>query len=189
MRKSILLALVPALLIMGCAKMGGEDLLPSSDETSIDSSSGEEDVKLVIDYQHDGGANVPTEWNDADTAETVREGSYEVNGEQFKFEFVGKWYNSTNKQEFQTKKDVGAYFRSASTVVVKRLVVEVFSADAAVYSTADHTGAAVTGSATTAVHSDGTALSYTLNSANWSVVPVETYKGSNVNFYSFTFYF
>ena len=73
--------------------------------------------------------------------------------------------------------------------MVKRLVVEVFQADAPVYKTRDHSGDKLTGTETTPVHNDGSALSYEINSKDWSVFAEETYKGSSVNFYSFTFYF
>ena len=176
--KKLLLIVLPMFLLVGCAT-----------KTSSVEPTPEQEVKLVVDYTNDGGANIPTSWNDGDTAETVRTATYQVNGQEFKLDFVGKWYNSTNKQEFQTKKDPASYIRAASDLVVKKLVVEVFQADAEVYTTRDHTGDKLTGVETIPVHNDGSALSYDINSKDWSVFAKETYKGSSVNFYSFTFYF
>ena len=183
--KKILFALLPLFLLAGCNTKTSSSLEP----TPSSSFSGEPEIKLVVDYTNDGGANIPTSWNDDDTADTVRTAPYPVGDQEFKMDFVGKWYNSSNKQEYQTKKDPASYVRAASDLVVKRLVVEVFQADAPVYKTRDHSGDKLTGTTVEAVHSDGTALSYEINSKDWSVFAEETYKGSNVNIYSFTFYF
>ena len=187
MKKRLLVLAMSMFLLVGCNTKPAASSSPEQPTSS--ESQPQQEVKLVVDYQNDGGANIPTSWNDGDTAETVRKATYQVNGQDFSIEFVGKWYNSTNKQEYQTKKDPVSYLRAVSTMVVKRLVVEVFQAKAPVYLTNDHTGDEVTGTAATAVHSDGEAKSYELNSATWSVFAEETYKGSSVNFYSFTFYF
>ena len=146
-------------------------------------------LKVVVDFQNDGGANIPTSWNDEDTAETVRKATYYVNAQEFSIEFVGKWYNSSTYGEYQTKKDPVSYIRSASTLEVKKVVIEDFKAVSKVYLTNDHTGDEVVGSNDIAVHEDGTATSYTLNSANWSILASETLKGKSINYYSFTFYF
>ena len=178
--KKLLTLIIPCFLLVGCATKKSEP------ETS---SEPEQVVSLKVDYTNDGGANIPTAWNDGDPAETVRKATYTVGEQQFSLEFVGTWYLSTDKQEYQAKKDPVSYVRAASELVVKRMVVEVFKADAEVYLTNDHTGEKLTGTEATADHSDGTALSYEINSANWSILAKETYKGSSINFYSFTFYF
>ena len=183
--KKIIFALLPLFLLAGCNTKTSSSLEPATSS----SSSAKPEVKLVVDYTNDGGANIPTSWNDDDTADTVRTATYDVNGQQFKLDFVGKWYNSSSKQEYQTKKDPASYVRAASNLVVKKLVVEVFQADVPVYLTRDHSGDKLTGTTADAVHNDGTALSYEINSKDWSVFAEETYKGSNINIYSFTFYF
>ena len=188
--KKFLFALLPLFLLAGCATNNvSSSVAPASSASESQSSEPAQEVKLVVDYTNDGGANIPTSWNDGDTAETVRTATYTVGDQQFKMDFVGKWYNSSNKQEYQTKKDPASYVRAASDLVVKRLVVEVFQTDAPVYLTRDHSGSKLTGTPVDAVHSDGDAISYEINSKDWSVFAEETYKGSSVNFYSFTFYF
>ena len=178
MKKLFAVLLFAALSLTGCVK--------DNDRTQPTPPSGS---YVVVDYQHDGGANIPTEWNNDDTAETVRKADYTVGEATFSIEFVGKWYNSTNKEELQTKKDPVSYIRSASSLVPTKVVIEVFKADMKVYTTIDMSGDEVTGTEATAVHSDGTATEYALNSANWSILAFETYKGSNINIYSLTFYF
>ena len=189
--KKIIFALIPLFLLVGCSGNNSSvtTSTTSEPETSSTSIPAEKGITLKVDYTNDGGANIPTTWNDDDTASTVRTATYQVDGEDFKIDFVGKWYNSTKKEEFQTKKDPVSYIRAASDLYVRRLTVEVFQADADVYLTRDHTGTKLTGTDATAEHNDGTALSYEINSKDWSVLAVETYKGSSVNFYSFTFYF
>lgn len=149
----------------------------------------EGETKLVVDYLNVGGASIPDSWDDSDTASTVRSASYTVNGESFTLDFVGKWRISTNNQELQTKKDPASFVRATSSLVVKRVIIETFSADVDVYSTVDMSGDKLTGTEATPVHSDGDALEYTLNSSTWSFFAKETYKGSAVNIYSFSFYF
>lgn len=163
-----------------------------SEEPSEESSSEIDlsDVTLKVDYQNIGGANIPDSWDDNDDESKVREASFEIKeGIYFDLDFVGKWKLSTNHGELQTKKSPASYIRSAGDIVVKKVVIEVFSADVDVYLTSDHTGAKVSGIEVDAVHSDGDAYSYDINSAEWSLFPVETYKGNSINIYSFTFYF
>lgn len=179
--KKALLILLPAFLLLGCSAKKNE---------SSQRQSGDESLKLVVDYQDDGGANIPLEWNTSDTADTARKATYRVDNQDFSIEFVGQWRNSTSKEEFQTKKENPvSYIRAASDLVVKKIEVEVFEADIAVYTTRDHSGTKVNGTDIASKHSDGTAWTYDINSKDWSILAVETYKGSNVNFYSFTFYF
>lgn len=188
--KKILLVLIPALMIIGCNTKNSEEPSsePSSEEEPGDASLAGNILK--VDYLDDGGANIPnTEWNDSDTAETVRKATYSVAGKDFSIEFVGKWYLSTGKQEYQTKKDPVSYVRPASNYIVSRVVIEVFKADIGVFKTTDHTGNKVEGTAAEKEHGDGDATEYTLNTHKWSFLAEETYKGGSVNIYSFTFYF
>ena len=172
-----------SLLLLGLAACGENPETPDTPDTPAVSGS------VVVDYQHDGGANIPTEWNDNDTAETVRRASYTVGEQTFTIEFVGKWYNSSNKQELQTKKDPVSYIRSSSTLVPTKVVIETFKADMKVYKSSDMSGDEVSGTKVTAAHEDGDAYEYTLGSKDWSVLAAETYKGSSINIYSLTFYF
>ena len=180
--KRLFLLTISCLLLVGCVNKQSQIISESSSET-------EQVVSLKVDYTNDGGANIPTVWNEGDTVETVRKGNFTVGEQQFSIEFVGKWYISSDKQEYQTKKEPASYLRAASNVMVKKIVVEVFKADMEVYLTNDHTGSKIAGSEVTPEHTDGTALSYDINSTNWSILAKETYKGSNINIYSFTFYF
>ena len=179
MKKSITFV-TAALLLLGLAACGET---PETPETPTVSGT------VLVDYQHDGGANIPTEWNDDDNAETVRKGNYTISDQTFSIEFVGKWYNSSSKQELQTKKDPTSFIRSCSELVPTKVVIETFKADLKVYKTNNMTGDEVSGTKVTAVHEDGDAYEYALNSKDWSVLAFETYKGSSVNIYSLTFYF
>lgn len=156
---------------------------------SGDQTQPTEEIKLVIDYQHVGGAQIPESWDDDDTAETTRNASYEVNKQTFTIDFVGKWRISNNNEELQTKKDPVSYIRSTSSLIVKRMVIECFMADVEVYLTTNHTGDKLTGKEVSAEHNDGEALEYTVNSANFSLFAKETYKGSAINIYSISLYF
>ena len=182
------------MLLMGC-NTKSEDSSSSSNSESSSTTSEEpgdsslEGQTLKVDYTNDGGANIPTEWNDEDTSETARKATYQVDGKDFSIEFVGKWYLSTSKQEYQTKKDPVSYIRPASNYIVKKVVIEVFKADIGVFTTVDHTGEKVTGTEAVKEHGDGTATEYTLNTHKWSFLAEETYKGSSINIYSLTFYF
>ena len=189
--KKLLLVLIPALMVIGCNTKKPSSEAPTPN-TSVD-EPGDASLAgnvLKVDYTDDGGANIPNpDWDDGDTAETVRKATYTVDGKEFSIEFVGKWYISTGKQEYQTKKDPVSYVRAASNYIVSRVVIEVFKADIGVFKTLDHTGDKVEGTAVTAEHGDGDATEYTLNTQNWSFLAEETYKGGSVNIYSFTFYF
>ena len=178
MKRFYLFSLLLIPFLSGCINQN-QDVVPGPSQDNI----------IKVDYLNDGGANIPTTWDEKDTAETVRKGSFKVEEKTFEIEFVGQWYNSTNKQEFQTKKDPVSYVRAASNLVVKKVVVETFSADMKVYLTNDHTGNEVNGKEVNASHGDGSATEYEINSATWSILAFETYKGSNINIYSFTFYF
>lgn len=192
--KKIVLLLLPVMMIVACNTKNSQSSVPSSDSEPASSEdagdSSLEGKSLKVDYTNDGGANIPTSWNDEDNENTVRKATYSVDGKDFSIEFVGKWYLSESKQEYQTKKENPVSFiRAASPYIVKRMVVEIFKADFEIYTTKDHTGTALSGSEETAEHGDGTATSYQVNSHNWSILAKETYKGSNVNLYSVTFYF
>ena len=177
-----LLFLLPIILLSSC-KAGSESHHITEDEPLVF------EHVLVVDYQDDGGANIPTEWNDADDENTVRKANYNVSGISFSFEFVGKWYVSAAKEEYQTKKEPVSYIKSSCDVAVSKIKVEVFQADIGVYKTNNHTGSSVIGAKTNANHDDGDAAIYEIGSKDWSILGLETYKGSNINIYSFTFYF
>lgn len=149
----------------------------------------EKSISLKVDYLNDGGANIPTTWNDEDDENTSRTASFKADEIDFSFDFVGKWYLSTNKEEYQCKKSPKSYLRSNSEVVVKKIIVETFEADMKVYLTDDCSLQEVNKKEATPLHSDGTAFEYEINSSTWSILAFETYKGSNINIYSFTFYF
>ena len=173
--KRLIVVLFPLILLAACQ---------SRHTPTISSETGGK--TLLVDYRNDGGANIPTEWNESDTGETVRQGTFD---DGFKLDFVGKWYVSNNKKEYQTKKDPVSYIRAASDLVIQKVVVEVFMADFEVYLTNDHIGNKLEGKEVAAGNADGTAYEYVVNSKNWSVLFTETYKGSSINIYSFTFYF
>ena len=196
MRAKLLLVLVPALMLASC---GGQNLMNSSlksEEQSVIDTSSENptETKVIVDYQHDGGANIPTDWDDNDTSDTARQGNYVLNTASslsFAIDFVGKWHISNKNQELQCKKSPVSYIRAASNYVVTTLVVEVFKADFAVYRTKDHIGTKLEGTKVDAAHSDGEAYSFTVDSKDWSILPTETYQGTTgtINIYSITFYF
>ena len=194
MRAKLLLVLLPALMLTAC---GGVDLMSSSQISEPETTSSEtisepaKENKLVVDNTNLGGANLPIspDWNDSDTSSTVRKGTYSIGDSSFSLEFVGKWCAHTKYGELQTKKDPQSYVRSASDLVITKMVVEVFQADFEVFLTKDHSGTKLTGKKVDAIHSDGDAYSFDINSADWSILATETYKGGNINFYSFTFYF
>ena len=56
----------------------------------------EKSISLKVDYLNDGGANIPTTWNDEDDENTSRTASFKADEIDFSFDFVGKWYLSTN---------------------------------------------------------------------------------------------
>jgi len=145
-----------------------------------------EPTNLMVNYEN-CGIEIPVEWNDNDNSNTIRNAIYEVNESSFAIQFIGKWRISTNNQEIMAKKDPVSFIRSNSELVVKTMIVEFFSADFYVYTSNDCTGERLTGSETTAVHGDGDAFEYTINSATWSIKAVETYKGSSVCLYSVSF--
>ena len=147
------------------------------------------EVKLVLDYEHVGGADFPTSWNDLDDGSTTRKATYTVNEQSYSVDFIGKWKISTKNKELQTKKDPVSYIRSASDLVVKRMIVETFQADVEVYLTTDHTGSKLQKTDKTAEHSDGWAFEYTVNSKDWSILAKETYKGDSINIYSVSLFF
>jgi len=180
MKNILFLSLLSMLMISSCSTN-------NQNQNEIEPPSGQITVK--VDYLHDGGANIPTTWNDEDTNETVRTATFMVEENEFKFDFVGKWYNSTNKEEFQTKKDPVSYIRSNSELLVKKVIIETFQAEMKVYLTNDMSGDEVSGAEVNPAHIEGSAIEYQLNSSTWSFLAFETYKGSNINIYSFTFYF
>ena len=180
--KKILLVLIPALLLVGCAKSDTSNNsslassetsitessseaitsseLSSSESASEESSSSEEvnpleGKSLKVDYLNYGGAGIPENWEDTDNGNTVRSATFTISGVSFSLDFVGKWKISTKNEELQTKKDPVSYIRAASDVVVKRIEVETFEADVGVYTTRDHSGSKINGTKATAVHSDG----------------------------------
>ena len=203
MKKILGLTILSFLLLTGCGvQAGGVDLTKEDGENNQNENNENNDnggehhdggeqvfTTILVDYLHDGGANIPTSWNDEDNENTVRTASYTYGeNETFTIDFVGKWNNSTNKEEFQTKKSPVSYLRAASDVLVKKVVIEVFEADMKVYLNKDHTGEEVSKTQTNASHSDGKAYEYQINSKDWSILAYETYKGQSINIYSFTFY-
>ncbi len=191
MKKSLLLIPLTALLLCGCgSNPSSSSVEPISTSTSSESSSSstsESEVKSIkVDYQN-CGSELPTSWDDSDTSETSRNASFTLDGSSLDIQFVGKWRISTNNKELMSKKDPVSFIRSNCDLVIKKLIVEVFSADYEVYLTNDCTGEKVTGVEATAEKSDGEAKEYEINSKTWSIKGTETYKGSQICFYSVTF--
>ena len=182
MKKTLFTLLIPIIALSSCSLFNSknEEEKPKDEPTKAD---------LVINYQNIGGAEIPASWNDKDTSETVRHASYTVKEQSFEVDFVGKWRISTNNKELQTKKDPVSFIRSTSEMVVKKMVIEVFSADLELYLSLDHTGEKLVGKETTPKFADGEALEYEVNSPNWSILAKETYKGGAINIYSISLYF
>lgn len=168
MKKNIVLLALCLFPITACNSGDGGGVLPP------------DPVNLRVDYEN-CGTEIPLEWNDNDNSSTTRNASYEINESSFGIQFIGKWRISTNNQEIMAKKDPVSFIRSNSDLVIKTMIVESFSADFYVYTSNDCTGERLTGSEVTAVHGDGDAYEYTINSATWSIKAVETYKERSID--------
>ena len=139
---------------------------------------------LVISDKNLGGSNLPTSWNDTDTTETSRIGTYDVEGTEFKVNYLGKWRVSTSHSELGSKSDPASSLRSLSNVKVVSITIDFYSAVACdVYASNDGTGTPIEGASQTASANEGSVVySYSVNSNAWSL----TMTG-NAWFYSITF--
>jgi len=140
---------------------------------------------VTIDYQNTGSANLPTSWNDADTAETSRVGTFDVDGTEFKVNFLGKWRVSTNHAEIGAKfNDPLSYLLSVSDVEISTITIDYYGVEAcAVYATNDASGTALSGTSETASSNESSLVySYAVNCADWSIAMT-----SDAWIYSITF--
>ncbi|MFA6675552.1 MAG: hypothetical protein WCS49_01585 [Bacilli bacterium] len=140
---------------------------------------------FTIDYQNTGSANLPTSWNDTDTAETSRIGTFDVDGTEFKVNFLGKWRVSTNHAEIGAKSaDPVSFLLSVSDVQVSAITIDYYGTETcAVYATNDASGSALAGVSQAASSNENSLVySYTVNSDNWSVAMT-----SDAWIYSITF--
>ncbi len=195
MKKLLVISLLSLVALVGCANHQQapvdpvDPVDPADPVDPVDPVDPEPSLSFTVDYLS-AAEFLPTSWNDEDTAETVRSAQFTVGESEFNMDFLGKWYISSNQQELQAKKNPVSFVRSStSDLIPSKVVIETFKADIKVYLTNDCSGEEVAGKAVDAVHSDGTALEYTLGGADWSFLAAETYKGSSINIYSFTFYF
>ena len=127
---------------------------------------------VTIDYQNTGSANLPTSWNDADTIETSRIGTFDVDGTEFKVNFLEKWRVSTNHAEIGAKSaDPISFILSVSNVEVSTITIDYYGVEAcAVYATNNASGTAIVGTNETASSNESSLVySYAVNSANWSI--------------------
>lgn len=143
---------------------------------------------IVLDYLSVKDI-IPKKWNEEDTSNSVKEITLNKNDLSLSINFVGKWRVSSTNEELMSKKDVNSYIcsSSSSSLVIKKMIVEVFQAEIYVYNTSNIEGEKLNGKVVDPVHNDGSAIEYEINSSSWSLKPIETYVGSNICLYSVTF--